>query len=480
MHRLTVAFSRALIAVLTCVLASMPAGRAQGQVAFSEGDVVQVVGEAELFGKTIDGGEDGAYAVLIGDQFRIAGEIVTDPASGCTVRIGFSKAGAYTPEILGTRAPNAQRIGSLSATSAREWRGAHVPRDARLAMVDDYVISGFAATQKRHSREGEHGLLPQRFARAKEAFASGNVQLSYMPEEYGAMTDYIIPMYAVLSRRVDAEKYNRCLIAYGDPNAAERGYSEFVKAIYGRLGLTHALVAPTDGAAAIRVRVSRAEIVYSDMETVASLRRRAASSQPHLQAYETLIDRVALMQLFDPDVPPVTPSAIHSAAATPSSAAPHRAVAAQEHREAAESVVKSGQSALSGMASSLNTKLGKGGGAPADPVRERCLRIVMAAQLLDGALSIQRLAAGAGVSTDTESVRRMKEQLASLAEGHVRAVGTRSDAATAGRQLAGLLSSPRMQKETKLILDAIAKAGARVGLSWQTRRELQKPLRELL
>jgi len=72
----------------------------QNKVVIFEGNVVRVVGEAVLFGKAIHGGETGRYAVLMGGQVYVAGETVTDRATGRTVQIAFTDAGAYAPEIV--------------------------------------------------------------------------------------------------------------------------------------------------------------------------------------------------------------------------------------------------------------------------------------------------------------------------------------------------------------------------------------------
>lgn len=70
----------------------------QNKVVIFEGNVVRVMDKAVLFGKTINGGEAGKYAVLIGGQVYLAGETVTDRATGKKLQVAFTDAGVYAPE----------------------------------------------------------------------------------------------------------------------------------------------------------------------------------------------------------------------------------------------------------------------------------------------------------------------------------------------------------------------------------------------
>jgi len=117
-------------------------------VVLSEGDVIRVIGTVNVLGKTVNGGEAGAYAVLINGALHVAGDTLKDPQTGSRYKVAFTPEGQYKPERIDSPAslgkPEAsvkQKAPSPSPAHSAQQSIVSVPGNLR-GLVLDVILTG--------------------------------------------------------------------------------------------------------------------------------------------------------------------------------------------------------------------------------------------------------------------------------------------------------------------------------------------------
>jgi hypothetical protein len=182
------------------------------------------------------------------------------------------------------------------------WTRHDLDNEKKRQELEAQVFKQFGTVLDKHGREMEVTVRRQKFTHALEAVQAGNMKLQYIPGEPNAsISDYIVPLWAILSRVIKGDQYNCLVVVSAGPGEAATSYSQFAPDIYSAFGLTHSLLPRIVNPQASLDQIQSSIVVYSDVQTIVGLKSRAdqEGGGPYRRVYETLITRVSLLQLFE-------------------------------------------------------------------------------------------------------------------------------------------------------------------------------------